>query len=179
MKTTLLTAAALSFALAASAQSDVPPVGQVAPGNPASNPDMSELPAVDEDTPEMNLPGMNTVPAGEAFDGSSFDDSETAPLTEGFDTDASTTTNRTYAAPGRNTQPGSGVDAEDDGVTVGDELDEVPFVGDDNDDDSAGQQDDMRSGVDGEDDGATIMDEADEIPLIGDDQDDDSAPDNQ
>ena len=178
MKTTLLTAAALSFALAASAQSDVPPVGQVAPGNPATNPDMSELPAVDQGTPEMNLPGMNTVPAGDAFDGTSFDDSETAPLTEGFDTDGNTT-NSTYVAPNRNTQPTSDVDGEDDGMTIGDELDEIPFVGDDNDDDSANEQNMMSNGVDGEDDGATIMDEADEIPFVGDDQDDDSAPDNQ
>ena len=178
MKTTLLTAAALSFAFAASAQADVPPVGQVAPGNPASNPEMSELPAVDEGTPEMNLPGMNTVPAGEAFDGDSFDDSETAPLTEGFDADG-TTTSGTYAAPDRNAKPMSTADGEDDGVTIGDELDEIPFVGDDTDDDSADEQNTMPNGVDGEDDGATIMDEADEIPFVGDDSDDDSAPDNR
>ena len=173
MKTTLLTAAAFGFALSALAQGAVPPVGEVAPGNPATNPDMSEQPAVDEGTPDMDLPGMTTKTVGTSEN--DFEDVETAPLTEGFDAGAATTT---YSAPAERITPAATtVDGEDEGITIGDELDEIPFVGDDTDDDSAGEQDTMPSGVDGEDDGATLMDEADEIPLIGNDQDDDSAPD--
>lgn len=173
MKTTLLTAAALSFAFAVSAQT-VPTVGEVAPGNPATNPDMSEQPAVDRGTPDMDLPGMTTKSVGTSEN--DLRDVETAPLTEGFDAGTTTTT---YSAPVRNAQPKTKVDGEDEGVTIGDELDEIPFVGDDRDDDSRGEQNTMLNGVDGEDDGATIMDEADEIPFVGDDKDDDSAPDKQ
>ena len=140
MKNPLLTAAAvLAFGFGATAQTTAPDVSTVAPGQESTNPDMSEQPAVDAGTPDMDLPGMTTKTVG------STEDVETAPLTEGFDAGAAV--DEPYVAPAENidmpatTVDGATddmtVDGEDEGMTIGDELDELPLVGDDTDDDSA------------------------------------------
>ena len=79
MKSILITAACATFGAAAtlSAQSYVPPVGNVAPGNPSQNPDFRTLPVAETGLPSMNLPGMSTT----------YADAPTGSLVEGFGTD--------------------------------------------------------------------------------------------
>ena len=81
MKSLLLTAAGLALGATATvdAQSYVPPVGTVAPGNPAQNPDFRTLPVVETGLPSFNLPGMTTTTA----------DAPTGSMVEGFATDGS------------------------------------------------------------------------------------------
>ena len=121
MKSLLLTAAGLAFGAAATvnAQSYVPPVGTVAPGNPAQNPDFRTLPVVETGLPSMNLPGMTTTSA----------DAPTASLVDGFATDysnsySSSSTNETiYRSADRASQPadananqdGKWIDRDNDG----------------------------------------------------------------
>ena len=111
MRTLLLTAAglALGAGAAVNAQSYVPPVGTVAPGNPAQNPDFRTLPVVETGLPSFDLPGMSTT----------YADAPTGSLVEGFGADysasySSATTQETiYTGADRASQPVSDDDSSE------------------------------------------------------------------
>ena len=119
MKSVFLTTACLAIGAAAlSAQSYVPPVGSVAPGNPAQNPDFRTLPVVESGLPSMNLPGMSTT----------YADAPTGSLVEGFGTDYSSSSSSSsssysssssqetiYSSANRASQPVSGSSSDADG----------------------------------------------------------------
>ena len=117
MKHLLLTPLALAaFTLAAEAQqSDAPSVETVTEpvSDRARNPDMDELPPVDEGTPDMDLPGMRTVDDADLdSDGSISDD--TAPLEEGFTSEVDGGADATYEAIEGDGMSTLGVDSDTD-----------------------------------------------------------------
>lgn len=176
MKGLLLTPLAFAaFTLALQAQSDVPSVESVTEpvSDRAQNPDMDELPPVDEGTPDMDLPGMRTVEDGD-LDGDGTISDDTAPLDEGFVKDVEGADPDTYEADS-DTDAGMAAPAESDGYTpVVDEAEQglenvVDEVGETIDNVTDGEVDgddaDQEEGrwIDRDDDGYTpVVDEVEQ-----------------